>query len=79
VRQRANTRDQIFTIPFLIRYLSAWMTLEPGDVIATGTPARLPPPAGGDVFLRSGDTIRIAIERIGELINPVRAEGADPR
>ncbi len=73
--QRTNTAHMIFTIPFLIAYLSAVLTLEPGDVISTGTPAKtalahtLPP------FMKPGDTVRIAIEKIGELVNPVVAEG----
>ncbi|MCX6028767.1 MAG: fumarylacetoacetate hydrolase family protein [Chloroflexi bacterium] len=73
--QRTNTANMIFPIPFLIAYLSAVLTLEPGDVISTGTPAKtalahtLPP------FMQPGDTVRIAIEKIGELVNPVVAEG----
>jgi acylpyruvate hydrolase len=72
--QHANTRALIFSIPFLISYLSQAMTLEPGDVISTGTPggtgaSRQPPE-----FLKPGDEVRIRIERIGELANPVVAE-----
>ena len=73
-RQRTNTRHMIFSIPMLIAYLSDAMTLEPGDVISTGTPAKtelartLPP------FMKPGDTVRIAVEKIGELVNPVVAE-----
>jgi acylpyruvate hydrolase len=72
--QRTNTGNMIFSIPFVIAYLSAVMTLEPGDVISTGTPAKtefarsLPP------FMKPGDTVRIVVERIGELLNPVAAE-----
>jgi acylpyruvate hydrolase len=71
IRQCANTRDLIFSIPFLVAYLSDVMTLEPGDVIATGTPdgtgaSRRPP-----VFLTAGDVVTIRVERIGELSNPV--------
>ncbi len=73
-RQQANTRDLIFAVPFLIAYLSQVMTLEPGDLISTGTPsgtgASLTPP----VFLRAGDVVKIEIERIGVLENPVVAE-----
>ncbi len=72
--QRSNTCNQVFSIPFLIAYLSQVMTLEPGDVIATGTPGgtgalRTPP-----VFMRPGDEVRIQIEKIGELVNPIVAE-----
>jgi len=73
-RQHSNTRNLIFSVPFLMAYLSEAMTLEPGDLIATGTPSgtgvSLKPP----IFLKAGDTVRIEIEKIGELINPVRAE-----
>src|SRR5437016_854861 len=73
--QRSNTRNLIFGVPDLIVELSRAMTLEPGDVIATGTPAgvgfaRKPP-----VFLKPGDQVEISIARIGSLSNPVVAEG----
>ncbi len=75
VMQHSNTRNFIFPIPFVIAYLSQAMTLEPGDVIATGTPsgtgASLQPP----VFMKPGDEVRIAIEKLGELVNYVVAEG----
>jgi acylpyruvate hydrolase len=73
-RQNTNTRHMIFSIPFLIAYLSAVITLEPGDVIATGTPARTAAPPGGPEYLQPGDVVRIEIEKIGELTNPVAAE-----
>ena len=53
------------------------MTLEPGDVIATGTPAKLPEAANPQRFLQTGDLVRITIEKLGILENPVSAE-ADP-
>ncbi len=72
--QDSNTRSQIFNIPYLIHYFSEFMTLLPGDVIATGTPpgvgyVRRPP-----VYLRPGDVVRIEVEGIGVLENPVVAE-----
>jgi acylpyruvate hydrolase len=75
-KQRANTRDLIFSVPFLVSYLSAVMTLEPGDVIATGTPAKLPEAANPQRFLEAGDVVRITIEKLGILENPVAAEAA---
>lgn len=74
VLQDSNTRELIFSIPQLIAYLSSVMTLEPGDVIATGTPSgvgftRRPPR-----FLRPGETVRVEIEGIGVLENPVKDE-----
>jgi 2-keto-4-pentenoate hydratase/2-oxohepta-3-ene-1,7-dioic acid hydratase in catechol pathway len=68
-RQNANTRDLIFDIPTLIATLSAGITLRPGDIIATGTPAGvgigLKPPR----FLAPGDTVSISISGIGTLTN----------
>jgi 2-keto-4-pentenoate hydratase/2-oxohepta-3-ene-1,7-dioic acid hydratase in catechol pathway len=65
--QRGNTRDLIFTVPALIAWLSRYMTLETGDIIATGTPAgsghfRTPPR-----YLRSGDALRLEVARVGVL------------
>lgn len=71
VKQKTNTRDLIFSVPALVSYLSAILTLEPGDVIATGTPAKLPEAANPQVFLRSGDVVEVTIEKIGTLLNPV--------
>jgi len=71
VMQQASTAGMIFDIPALIEYISGGITLEPGDVITTGTPAgvgmRRTPPR----FLRAGDTVVIEIEGIGALENPV--------
>ena len=72
--QDSNTSNLIFKVPQLIAYLSSVFTLEPGDIIATGTPAgvgfaRKPPR-----WLRPGDEVRIQIEGLGELVNPVVAE-----
>ncbi len=71
IMQKAPTSDLIFDIPALIEYCSTFARLEPGDVIATGTPggvgaARKPP-----VWLRDGDTIEVSISGIGTLINKV--------
>ncbi len=66
VRQDGSTGDFIFPIPELIETITAFMTLEPGDVIATGTPEGVGP-------LRSGDVVEVEIDGIGVLRNPVRA------
>jgi 2-keto-4-pentenoate hydratase/2-oxohepta-3-ene-1,7-dioic acid hydratase in catechol pathway len=63
--QRAPATDMAFTIPYLISYVSRVMTLEPGDLIATGTPA-------GTTKLESGDVIEVEIPGVGILRNPVR-------
>ncbi|MEA1871027.1 MAG: fumarylacetoacetate hydrolase family protein [Candidatus Bipolaricaulota bacterium] len=64
-KQDGTTRDFIFPISVLIEELSAYMTLEPGDVIATGTPAGVGP-------LSAGDVVEVEIDGIGTLRNPVR-------
>ena len=66
VRQRSNTRDLIFNVPELIHRLSRHITLQPGDVISTGTPAGITPLAPGDVM-------EAEVEKIGVLRNPVAA------
>ncbi|SDM58179.1 2-keto-4-pentenoate hydratase/2-oxohepta-3-ene-1,7-dioic acid hydratase (catechol pathway) [Fictibacillus solisalsi] len=71
VRQDGNTRDFIFTIPEIIETLSKGMTLEPGDVIATGTPAGVGKGFKPPRLLNSGDTIEITVEGIGTLVNNV--------
>ncbi len=70
-KQRANTSDIIFSVPFLVSYLSQVMPLEPGDIIATGTPAKLPEAANPQVFLKPGDVVEIKMDKLGTLTNPV--------
>ena len=74
VLQDSNTKHLIFKIPELVAYLSSVFTLEPGDIVSTGTPsgvgaARKPPR-----WLRPGDDVRVLVPAIGELRNPVIAE-----
>ncbi|HYF18461.1 MAG TPA: fumarylacetoacetate hydrolase family protein [Ramlibacter sp.] len=71
-RQNASTTDLIFDIPTLIETLSAGITLYPGDVIATGTPVGVGIGFKPPRYLKPGDTVRIEIEGIGVLENPVR-------
>jgi 2-keto-4-pentenoate hydratase/2-oxohepta-3-ene-1,7-dioic acid hydratase in catechol pathway len=66
-RQRARATDMHFTIPFLVSFVSGIMTLEPGDLIATGTPA-------GTGSLQPGDVVEVEIPGIGTLSNPVRSD-----
>ena len=74
VMQSSNTRNLIFSVPELIVHLSAVMTLEPGDLIATGTPGGVGAARNPKRFLKPGETVRIEIERLGTLENPVVAE-----
>ncbi len=76
VMQQSNTRQLVHGVPQLIEYITRTMTLEPGDIVATGTPAgggvfREPP-----VFLRAGQTVRVHIEKLGTLTNPAQRERA---
>jgi 2-keto-4-pentenoate hydratase/2-oxohepta-3-ene-1,7-dioic acid hydratase in catechol pathway len=64
LRQSGNTRNLIFTIPFLVRFISRIMTLYPGDIISTGTPAGVGP-------MQPGDRVDVQIEGIGTLSNQV--------
>jgi 2-keto-4-pentenoate hydratase/2-oxohepta-3-ene-1,7-dioic acid hydratase in catechol pathway len=66
-RQRAKATDMHFSIPELVSFISGIMTLEPGDLIATGTPAGTGPLADGDV-------VEVEISGVGVLSNPVRSE-----
>jgi 2-keto-4-pentenoate hydratase/2-oxohepta-3-ene-1,7-dioic acid hydratase in catechol pathway len=66
-RQHVSTGEMIFPLNDIIRFIAGVMTLEPGDVIATGTPSGVGP-------LRVGDVVEVAIEGIGHLRNPVLAE-----
>ena len=70
-RQEAKVADLIFDIPTIIETISRTMTLEPGDVIATGTPVGVGIGFNPPKFLKSGDVVRISIEGIGVLENPV--------
>lgn len=69
--QRSNTRHQIFPIARIVSYLSSFLTLEPGDVIATGTPQGIGAKRTPPVWLRPGDTVEVDIERVGLLRNSV--------
>ena len=64
LKQKVNTNDLVFGVPALVSYISQFITLYPGDVIATGTPAGIGP-------MKSGDTFEIKIEGVGTLRNTV--------
>jgi len=67
MRQMASTRDMVFNVSVLIAYVSSIMTLEPGDLLFTGTPA-------GVGVLEDGDVVDVEIEGLAKLSNPVKAE-----
>lgn len=71
IRQQGNTREMIFRIPEQVAYISSIMTLEPGDIISTGTPVGAG--VGGDASLHEGDELVCEIEGIGTLRNKVRS------
>lgn len=64
LRQHSSTEQLVFSVPFLVSFLSRWMTLEAGDIIFTGTPSGVGP-------LRHGDVIEVEIQGLGILRNPV--------
>ena len=74
LRQQGNTKNMIFDCAYIVSYLSQHMTLKPGDIIFTGTPAGviLGYPEGKRVWLKSGDEVSVSIEKIGTLINKLK-------
>jgi 2-keto-4-pentenoate hydratase/2-oxohepta-3-ene-1,7-dioic acid hydratase in catechol pathway len=74
VLQNSNTRELIFRVPDLISFVSGVVTLEPGDVVSTGTPAGVGFGQKPPRWLRDGDECVISVQGIGELRNPVAAE-----
>jgi 2-keto-4-pentenoate hydratase/2-oxohepta-3-ene-1,7-dioic acid hydratase in catechol pathway len=69
MRQRARTSQMHFGPAFLVQWVSRFVTLEPGDVIATGTPSGIAP-------IEPGDRVAVSVEGVGTLVNPVVAESA---
>ena len=68
-RQSSSTAHLIFPIDHLIEFITFVMTLEPGDIVSTGTPEGIGP-------LADGDSVKVVVEGVGELVNSVRAEAA---
>jgi 2-keto-4-pentenoate hydratase/2-oxohepta-3-ene-1,7-dioic acid hydratase in catechol pathway len=71
LRQDSRTRELIFTIPELVEFISSVMTLLPGDIISTGTPAGIGP-------IKPGDSVTVHVEGVGALTNPVVARSGNP-
>ena len=72
VKQDASTAQQVFPVAAVIEFISQMVTLEPGDIVSTGTPAGVGSATG--TFLKPGDEMRATIEKIGTLVTPVDAE-----
>jgi len=70
-RQRSNTKNLVFSVQHLLSFLSKKMTLEPGDVIMTGTPGGVGVARDPQAFLKDGDVVRIEVENVGVLENKV--------
>ncbi len=75
VKQSASTAEMVFPVPALIAFISEFVTLQPGDIIATGTPAGVGSASG--TYLKAGDLVRATIAPIGTLENPVEDENED--
>jgi acylpyruvate hydrolase len=74
VLQDGNTRDLIFDVPYLVAFASAVFTLEPGDLILTGTPSGVGWARDPQISLKHGDAVEVEVEGIGVLSNPVVSE-----
>jgi 2-keto-4-pentenoate hydratase/2-oxohepta-3-ene-1,7-dioic acid hydratase in catechol pathway len=73
VMQDGSTADWLFSIPYLLSYLSSYFTLDPGDVITTGTPAGVGCFRTPERYLAAGDSVTVEVESVGTLTNPVVA------
>ncbi|HVU78099.1 MAG TPA: fumarylacetoacetate hydrolase family protein [Gaiellaceae bacterium] len=71
VLQDGNTRDLIFPVPYLVSFVSRAFTLEPGDLILTGTPSGIGYARDPKITMKPGDTVEVEVEGIGVLANPV--------
>ena len=70
--QQGNTNKMIFNINFLLSYLSKFMSLQPGDIITTGTPPGIGNAKKPPIFLKRGDEVKLSIDELGEQRQKVR-------
>ena len=70
-RQVSNTKNLVFTVPYLVSFLSEIMTLEPGDIICTGTPGGVGQARKPQSWMKHGDVVPVEIEGLGVLKNPI--------
>ncbi|WP_068985485.1 fumarylacetoacetate hydrolase family protein [Lysinibacillus xylanilyticus] len=75
VRQKTNTENLVFSVPHLVSFLSKLVTLEPGDIILTGTPGGVGVAMDPPTFLKDGDVVKIEIDQVGILENKVVLQG----
>lgn len=78
VMQNGSTADMVFSVAYLVAYCSRMFTLEPGDLILTGTPPGVGEGMNPKTYLKDGDVVSVTISGIGTLTNPCRALAADP-
>jgi len=74
VMQHATTAQMIHGIAPLIRYISAFTPLEPGDVIVTGTPGGVGARRNPPVWMKPGDTVEVEVSKVGVLMNTIKAD-----
>jgi 2-keto-4-pentenoate hydratase/2-oxohepta-3-ene-1,7-dioic acid hydratase in catechol pathway len=74
LRQDSNTSDMVFSVPELVSYISQYMTLEPGDLISTGTPQGVILGMPEKVWLKPGDKVVVEVEGLGRLVNQMVAD-----
>ncbi|MBU2227230.1 MAG: fumarylacetoacetate hydrolase family protein [Proteobacteria bacterium] len=72
--QRSNTRELVYDVPTLVAFLSEIFSLEPGDIVATGTPGGLAKFRTPPTFMEVGDVCTVEIEKLGRLSNRIAAE-----
>ncbi len=77
VMQDSSTKEMIFSVRYLIAFLSKAFTLEPGDLIATGTPNGVGNFRNPKIFLKDGDVVTIEVEKIGKLVNPAQVNKSE--
>ncbi|MED1116841.1 fumarylacetoacetate hydrolase family protein [Bacillus paramycoides] len=77
-RQQSNTANLVFSVPYLVSFLSNLITLEPGDVILTGTPGGVGVACNPQAFLKDGDIVRIEVDQVGVLENRVKQTSEVP-
>jgi 2,4-didehydro-3-deoxy-L-rhamnonate hydrolase len=71
--QKGTTKTMVFGVPYLVSYLSKFMSLRPGDIISTGTPPGVGHGMKPPVYLRAGNDVRLGVARLGEQRQRVRA------